>query len=69
MKYPRFDRGIFIAKMGFLKTGYLLHGEEIAYGVPLGFCGSYVLRVAQYSAEAKCLKACYAAAEWIPLRF
>ena len=49
--------------------GYLLHGVEIAVGVPLVIVEKEVLRVTQYSAEAECLEVCYAAAEWIPLRF
>ena len=31
--------------------GYLLHGVEIAMGVPLGIVGKEVLRVTQYSAD------------------
>ena len=47
----------------------MLHGVEIAAGVPLVIMEKKVLRVTQYSAEAECLEVCYAAAEWIPLRF
>ena len=35
------------------RPGYLLHGVEIAVGVPLVIVGKKVLRVTQYSAEAE----------------
>ena len=47
----------------------MLHGVEIAVGIPLVIVEKEVLRVTQYSAEAEYLEVCYAAAEWIPLRF